>query len=120
MIFKEKSKSISKAIGVILLIILVVFVIDTAVIALKTDENIVLDNYISKTFVSKDLSNQIKIISKDKVLITIQKKATYYSVIESEQNVLLIKDTEKDFAIKFLDENTIFCEKTKQILYLKE
>ena len=120
MVTKEKSISLAKAIGVILLIILVVFVIDTAVISLKTDENIVLDNYISKTFVSKDLSNQIKIISKDKVLITIQKKATYYNVIESEQNVMLIKDTEKDFAIKFLDENTIFCEKTKQILYLKE
>ena len=101
MIFKEKSKSISKAIGVILLIILVVFVIDTAVIALKTDENIVLDNYISKTFVSKDLNNQIKIISKDKVLFIINKKASYYQISEFEQNILLIKDTEKDFAIKF-------------------
>ncbi len=120
MVTKEKSISLAKAIGVILLIILVVFIIDTAVISLKTDENIVLDNYYSKTFVSKDLSNQIKIISKDKVLIIESKKATYYDVSECEHNIMLIKDNEKDFAIKFLDENTIFCEKTKQFLYLKE
>lgn len=120
MVTKERFKSLGKKIGVILLIILVAFIIDTAVIALKTDENIVLDNYITKTFVSKDLSNQIKIISKDKVLIAIHKKATYYSVIESEQNILLIKDTEKDFSIKFINKNTIFCEKTRQFLYLKE
>lgn len=120
MIVKEKSKSLIKAIGIILLIILVIFVIDTAVIALRSNEDIVLDNYISKTFVSKDLNNQIKIVSRDKVLIIIHKKTTYYNVLDLEQNVLLIKDTEEDFAIKFLDKNTIFCEKTCQILYLKE
>lgn len=118
MIAKEKSKSVAKAIGIILLILLIVFIIDTAVVALRTNEDIVLDNYINKTFVSQDLDNQIKIISKDKVLITINKKATYYNVIESEQNILLISDTEQDFAIKLIDENTIFCEKTKKFLYL--
>ena len=62
MVTKEKSISLAKAIGVILLIILVVFIIDTAVIALKTDENIVLDNYITKTFVSKDLRDRKSVV----------------------------------------------------------
>ncbi len=116
MIAKEKFTKIMYIVLALCVIVLFLLIFDTSCTALKTNDINYLD-YLNKTFVAKDNSS-IKFVDNGKILITKDKKATFYVVLESDKDVVIISDTEQDFAIKFMDENTIYCEKTKQYMYL--
>lgn len=118
MVVQEKAQKVSKAVLIIMLIILLVFIIDTSVVALSTKSDINVDNYIGKTFVSKDLEMTITIASSQSINIRQNKRIGTREIMETEHDILLIHDIEGDFAIKFINEKTIYCEKTKQYLYL--
>ena len=117
MIAKEKFTKIIYMLLAICIIVLFLLIFDTSCTALKTNDIDYVD-YINKTFVTKDMNSSIKFVDTGKILITKDKKATFYVVLESDKDVVIISDTEQDFAIKFMDENTIYCEKTKQYMYL--
>ena len=117
MIAKEKFTKIIYMLLAICIIVLFLLIFDTSCTALKTNDIDYVD-YINKTFVTKDMNSSIKFVDTGKILITKDKKATFYIVLESDKDVVIISDTEQDFAIKFMDENTIYCEKTKQYMYL--
>lgn len=116
MIAKEKFTKIMYILLAVCIVVLFLLIFDTSYTALKTNDINYLD-YLNKTFVAKDNSS-IKFVDNGKILITKDKKATFYVVLESDKDVVVISDTEQDFAIKFVDENTIYCEKTKQYMYL--
>lgn len=117
MIAKEKFTKIMYILLAVCIIVLFLLIFDTSCTALKTNDINYLD-YLNKTFVAKDMNSSIKFVDTGKILITKYKKATFYVVLESDKDVVVISDTEQDFAIKFVDEGTIYCEKTKQYMYL--
>lgn len=117
MIAKEKFTKIMYILLAVCIVVLFLLIFDTSCTALKTNDINYLD-YLNKTFVAKDMNSSIKFVDTGKILITKDKKATFYVVLESDKDVVVISDTEQDFAIKFMDENTIYCEKTKQYMYL--
>lgn len=119
MIAKEKFTKIIYMLLAICIIVLFLLIFDTSCTALKTNDINYLD-YLNKIFVAKDMNSSIKFVDTGKILITKDKKATFYVVLESDKDVVIISDTEQDFYIKFVDENTIFCEKTQQYMYLSE
>lgn len=117
MIAKEKFTKIMYILLAVCIVVLFLLIFDTSCTALKTNDINYLD-YLNKTFVANDMNSSIKFVDTGKILITKDKKATFYVVLESDKDVVIISDTEQDFAIKFVDENTIYCEKTKQYMYL--
>lgn len=117
MIAKEKFTKIMYILLAVCIVVLFLLIFDTSCTALKTNDIDYVD-YINKTFVTKDMNSSIKFVDTGKILITNDKKATFYVVLESDKDVVIISDTEQDFAIKFVDESTIYCEKTKKYMYL--
>ncbi len=117
MIAKEKFTKIMYILLAVCIVVLFLLIFDTSCTALKTNDINYLD-YLNKTFVAKDMNSSIKFVENGKILITKDKKSTFYVVLEFDKDVVIISDTEQDFAIKFVDESTIYCEKTKQYMYL--
>ncbi|HRF36315.1 MAG TPA: hypothetical protein PLZ09_03360 [Clostridia bacterium] len=117
MIAKEKFTKIMYILLAVCIVVLFLLIFDTSCTALKANDIDYVD-YINKTFVTKDMNSSIKFVDTGKILITNDKKATFYVVLESDKDVVIISDTEQDFAIKFVDESTIYCEKTKKYMYL--
>lgn len=118
MIVKENIQKIGKVMLMLLLAILVIFIIATSNTALSTQKEINVDNYIGKTFISRDLDTKITFASNDEIRIVYNNLISFQEIIEKEHDVLLIHDIEGDFAIKFIDEYTLYCEKSRDYLYL--
>ncbi len=118
MVLKENLIKIGKVLLIVIYAVFIIFIIHTSVTALSTNKDINIDNYIGKSFVSQDLETTITIASSQSINIRQNKRIGSREIIKTEHDIILIHDIDDDFAIKFVNENTIFCEKTKEYLYL--
>lgn len=118
MVIKEKLKKALKITGIVLLIIFFVFIISTSVMALNSPKDINFDTFINQVYVSEDLEQTIKFTDKNSMIFTAGKKVHIYKITDIEKDIILINAPEQDFAIKLIDNSKIYCEKTKQFMYL--
>ena len=77
-------------------------------------------NYINRTFATQNTDTTLKFVGNEKLEISNERKRTIYVVVEVTKSAVKVSDSQQDFYIKFIDENTIFCEKTQQYMYLSE
>lgn len=77
-------------------------------------------NYINRTFVTQNTDTTLKFVGNEKLEISNERKRTIYVVVEVTKSAVKVSDSQQDFYIKFIDENTIFCEKTQRYMYLSE
>lgn len=77
-------------------------------------------NYINRTFVTQNTDTTLKFVGNEKLEISNERKRTIYVIVEETKGAVKVSDSQQDFYIKFIDENTIFCEKTQQYMYISE
>lgn len=77
-------------------------------------------NYINRTFATQNTDTTLKFVGNEKLEISNERKRTIYVIVEETKGAVKVSDSQQDFYIKFIDENTIFCEKTQQYMYLSE
>lgn len=77
-------------------------------------------NYINRTFATQNTDTTLKFVGNEKLEISNERKRTIYVIVEETKGAVKVSDSQQDFYIKFVDENTIFCEKTQQYMYLSE
>ncbi len=77
-------------------------------------------NYINRTFATQNTDTTLKFVGNEKLEISNERKRTIYVIVGETKGAVKVSDSQQDFYIKFVDENTIFCEKTQQYMYLSE
>ncbi len=77
-------------------------------------------NYINRTFATQNTDTTLKFVGNEKLEILNERKRTIYVIVEETKGAVKVSDSQQDFYIKFIDENTIFCEKTQRYMYLSE
>lgn len=119
MIAKEKFTKIMYIVLALCVIVLFLLIFDTSCTALKTND-INYEDYINKTFATQNTDTTLKFVGNEKLEISNERKRTIYVVVEVTKSAVKVSDSQQDFYIKFIDENTIFCEKTQRYMYLSE
>lgn len=119
MVLKDKAIKGIKALAVVLLIVLIVFIVDTTIIAFNVPEYD-FESMQNQSYVSKNMKSTLKFVSDKQIMLQTNNKQQYFEISKIEQNILLIHNSvdEEDFAIKIFSNERIYCEKTKEYMYL--
>lgn len=118
MVLKEKTIKGIKAIAIVLAIVLVVFIVDTTIIAFSVPDYD-FEAMLEQTYVSKSMKSTLKFVSDKQIMLVHDNKPQYFEIVKLEQNIMLTKsETEEEYIIKIFSNEKIYCEKTKEYMFL--
>ena len=118
MVLKEKAIKGIKALAVVLAIVFIVFIIDTTIIAFNVPDY-EFEAMQNQTYVSKNMKSTLKFVSDKQIMLVHDNKTQYFDISKFEQNILIIhNEAEGDYAIKIFSNEKIYCELTKEYMFL--
>lgn len=105
-----------------LLIFATAFVVYTSVNAFKINKNATLDKYVGKQFISRNLESVLTFETDKKISISKDKQTVTYTIKATEKDIVIfVNETDKkEYAIKLVDNNKIYCEIGMHYMYNME